>query len=244
MGGAEDRTLFFAAPPGRLERHAHRRRNDAIVGRRLIQRFLGAVRKGAGTPQNSRRNRRAETPVEDFERWKTTLETVVDVGAFQSADRNLIAPDAQPEPVTIAEMSAPGFGWRGFHRCSGGRCSREDERLGAPPVLVIGYEVWRTRFAADPEIIGRQVSLSGTLHTVVGVMPEGFAFPVNHRYWKPLQALPGERLRTTNGEGAVFARLAPEATRDRAQLELSTDGLIDAPEEPDRVERLLPRLVP
>ena len=57
----------------------------------------------------------------------------------------------------------------------------EDERPGAPPVLVIAYEQWQRQFNADARILGRTVRLGDTPHTIVGVMPEGFAFPILHR---------------------------------------------------------------
>ena len=57
-----------------------------------------------------------------------------------------------------------------------------DEAEGAPAVLVIGEQVWRNRFAADPAILGRNVQLGAVWHAIVGVMPAGFAFPVNHQF--------------------------------------------------------------
>ena len=52
----------------------------------------------------------------------------------------------------------------------------------------------RDRFDGDPGVIGRTMRLGKVEHTIVGVMPEGFAFPVNHRYWIPLRANPGAAL--------------------------------------------------
>ncbi|MBA2301135.1 MAG: ABC transporter permease [Acidobacteria bacterium] len=60
-----------------------------------------------------------------------------------------------------------------------------DEQPGAPWVVVIGHDVWRTRFASDPDVIGRELRLGNIHHTVVGVMPEGFRFPVAHSFWVP-----------------------------------------------------------
>ena len=53
-------------------------------------------------------------------------------------------------------------------------------RPAASPVAVIGYDVWRTRFGSDPNVLGRTVQLGNEYVTVVGVMREGFAFPVSH----------------------------------------------------------------
>jgi putative ABC transport system permease protein len=50
----------------------------------------------------------------------------------------------------------------------------EDSGRNAHPVTVISYQLWQGRFKGDPQIIGKTQRLSGTLHTIVGVMPEGF----------------------------------------------------------------------
>lgn len=54
-------------------------------------------------------------------------------------------------------------------------------------MLVIGDDVWQSRFGGEPDVVGRTVRLGATAHTIVGVMPEGFAFPMSHSYWTPLQ---------------------------------------------------------
>jgi predicted permease len=70
-------------------------------------------------------------------------------------------------------------------------------RLGAEPVVVISDALWRERFGADPGVLGGLLRVDGTPHTVVGVMPRGFAFPDNTELWRPLE------LPTTSGRTAV-----------------------------------------
>jgi predicted permease len=86
-------------------------------------------------------------------------------------------------------------------------------------VLVIGYKEWQRRFGGDPAILGTTVRLDETVHTIVGVMPEGFAFPLGHQYWVPLRVtettpMPGVELE-------VFGRLAPGFTLAQARAELA-----------------------
>ena len=118
-----------------------------------------------------------------------------------------------------------------------------DEHVAAAPVVVIGYDVWQSRFASDPAVIGQTVRLGEILHTVVGVMPEGFAFPVNHRYWIPLRSDPSGSLKPAP-EGAVFARLAPGVSLDGAQAELTTIGLLPPATGPASGDARRPRVVP
>ena len=100
----------------------------------------------------------------------------------------------------------------------------DDEREAAPPVVVIGYDVWQSRFGQDRSVIGQQVRLGNTQHTIVGVMPEGFGFPVNHQYWIALRANPSAYARGAGPVLFVFGRLAPGATMASAQAELAVIG--------------------
>jgi putative ABC transport system permease protein len=167
-----------------------------------------------------RRNNEARRSLHDFFAWRGELRTVRDVSAFRDVGRNLISPDGTAEPVRLAEMSASGFRVARVSPQLGRPLLDEDERPGAPPVVVIGHDAWRTRFAGDPSVVGRPIRLGNVMHTVVGVMPEGFAFPVNHGYWIPLRLTPSDYPRGGGPELFVFGRLAPGATWEQAQAEL------------------------
>ena len=121
-------------------------------------------------------------------------------------------------------MSASGFRVARVPALLGRFLTPDDEREAAPPVVVIGYDVWRSRFEQDRSVIGQQVRFGNTQYTIVGVMPEGFAFPVNHQYWIPLRANPSAIPRGAGPELFVFGRLAPGATMASAQVELSVIG--------------------
>ena len=117
-----------------------------------------------------------------------------------------------------------------------------DEQTAAPSVAVIGYEVWRTRFGSDPGVLGRSVQLGNDHVTVVGVMREGFEFPVAHDVWMPLRA---EMLNQAPRSGpgiTVFGVLAPGATLETAQAELTTIGRTAAIEQRATHEHLQPRV--
>jgi hypothetical protein len=177
------------------------------------------------------RGRAQNTAPEDFERWRTELRSVRDVGAFRTVMRNLTLidnaplPGAEPNIVSVAQMSAAGFRLARVPPLLGRPLVEADERPNADPVIVIGYDTWRTRFAADTEIVGRRVRLGGTVHTVVGVMPDGFAFPINHEYWVPLRPESPARAWDEGPEITAFGRLAPGATLESARAELATLSL-------------------
>jgi putative ABC transport system permease protein len=170
--------------------------------------------------------RRRDTTWQDLERWRASLQSVDDVGAFQTIRRNIIAADGSVELAAVAEISAAGFRIAKVQPLIGRPIADADAAAGAAPVVVIGHDVWQRRFAGAQDVIGRELRLGKDVHTVVGVMPDGFQFPLNFRYWVPLRLGTDAMLRNTGPEGAVFGRLAPGATLARAHAEVSALGIL------------------
>lgn len=161
----------------------------------------------------------------DFLIWREELESVRDLGAFQSIERNLALAAGPGEPAHGARISASAFAIAGISPLLGRPLIEADEHPSAPPVVLLGHELWQRRFGADPGIVGRAVRVGSAPHTVVGVMPEGYAFPLNHHFWVPL---PGHELRAYGpGDGpalSIFGRLAPGVGLDEARAELTALG--------------------
>ena len=181
----------------------------------------------------------------DYHAWRTGLRTVRDVAAFTRARSTLEVPGAAPRPVNVAEMTASGFRLARVAPLLGRPIVDEDEREGASPVLVIGHDEWRRDFAADAGVIGREVRLQGTVHTVVGVMPEGFRFPSNHGYWTALRTegavlgAPGE-----GPQHLVFARIAAGMDTRAVRAEAVALHRRLAAEHPDAYEERRPMVGP
>ena len=182
--------------------------------------------------------------IHDFATWRDELELVEDLGAFTAFRRNVITEDGRAEPVRGSQISASAFRLVRVPPLLGRPLVEADEQGGAPAVVVIGYDLWQARFGADSGIVGRSIQLGSSRSTVVGVMPEGFLFPWHDNLWVPLRVnlLDYERL---EGPGiVVFGRLAPGATLEEAQAELTSIGLRAAADFPDTNEHLLPRILP
>jgi predicted permease len=160
---------------------------------------------------------------QDVVTWREQLSNLRDIGAFRTVTKNLIAPPAASEPVDVAEMSATGFAVAATPPLMGRVIGADDERPGAAPVVVIGHAEWRARFGDDPNVINTTVQLGDTHYTIVGVMPEGFAFPLNHTYWIPLRL---DAFGRANVGPTLFAfgRLADGATLQSANVELTAVG--------------------
>ena len=180
----------------------------------------------------------------DYLVWRETMRSVTDFGAWEDVTRNLRGRDGEVRPVQIAAITASGFRVAATPPLLGRHLVPADERAGAPAVVVLGHDVWRVRFAADSAIVGQSVQLGDAYATVVGVMPDGFAFPIAHDAWTPfspgvLDAAPRGGPRIT-----IFGRLAPGAELGDAQAELTALGLRAARELPETHEHLRPEVLP
>lgn len=192
---------------------------------------------------DTERNRPERRILSDLAAWRTELSSFQDVGGFRQIPRNLIVSGSQPETVRVTEISAAGFRVPRIPPLLGRHLVDADERRGAAPVVVIAADIWRNRFASDPAIVGRAVQLGDKHYTIVGVMPDGFAFPVNDRIWVPLR-VSAEQQPRTGPSITVFGRLAPGATFDSAQAELSAVGARAAAISPESHGRLRPTVAP
>ena len=179
----------------------------------------------------------------DFTIWRRDLRLVNDLSAYRALERNLIFGDARPEPVSVAETTASTFRLVRVPPLLGRPLLEADERPGAPPVVVLGHSVWQRQFGGRADIIGATIQLGRVTTTIVGVMPAGFAFPVNHRMWVPLplrasgySPLEGPAIR-------VIARLAPGATQEQAYAEVTTVAERAAESSPQTHEHLRPRVL-
>jgi predicted permease len=103
-----------------------------------------------------------------------------------------------------------------------GRAFEEDDELpGSEPVVVLAHGLWENRFQASPSIVGRQLRINGQTTSVIGVMPEGFAFPIREQIWIPVNTV---QLGPRDGLGHYFVlgRLANGVSEAEAQAELSS----------------------
>lgn len=160
----------------------------------------------------------------DFADWRETLTTVEHLGVFRTVQRNLVAEHALPEPVRLAEITSSAFAMAHTPPHAGRYLQPADEDPGAAPVVVIGHQAWQSRFGGDTRLIGRPIALGGVPHTVVGIMPGGFAFPIDHQFWIPLRENPHSYARREGPEVFVFGRLAPGVSLEQSQAELAAAG--------------------
>jgi len=184
------------------------------------------------------------TSVPNFEDWKKRTRTLEKLASYREADASLTI-KGQPDWIEYAWVYGDFFGLMGRRPALGRGFSTEDYDAHE---VVLSDRLWRSRFGASPNVIGRTLNLSGIDFQVVGVMPEDFAFPSNEiLLWAPAAALPNWQARRTDrggGFGPVLARLRPGATFDQARMEMefiNRQLTVEYPREnEDRGIRLVP----
>jgi putative ABC transport system permease protein len=146
------------------------------------------------------------------------------------------------EPVHVSPVSGNLFTVLEAHPALGRFFAPdEDSDPGANPVVVLSHGFWTQRFGADPSIVGRPIVLNGTPFTVIGVAAKGFQgpFAVAPDGWVPLAAttrlgMPANIFSQQRGVWLIaIGRLAPSASLDQAQAELSTIATRLAQDDPD-----------
>jgi predicted permease len=180
----------------------------------------------------------------DLARWRREIRSVEDLGAFRTLERNLIREDGAAVPVVVAEVTASAFRVARVPPALGRSLVDADEQPGSPMVVVIGHGIWTSQFGADPAVLGRGLRLGSVPATVVGVMPEGFEFPIAHDVWLPMRVYFAQFDRRQGPEITVFGRLAPGVRFDDAQAELGAWGRRASVELPETHEHLRPQVMP
>jgi putative ABC transport system permease protein len=157
----------------------------------------------------------------DYSLWRTSLRSFGALAAYRPTPVNLDMGGAALSVPGI-ETTASTFEILRTPAMLGRVLRADDERFGAPSVVVIGHDLWRAQFGGDPDIVGRPLLIGGAPFSVVGVMPPAFRFPTSHQLWMPLR-MPDDGGGPRSGAPlVVFGRLSDGVTPDSAQAELQT----------------------
>lgn len=107
--------------------------------------------------------------------WSKASRSVDAMAYFREDDFNLTG-TGNSERLSGRMTSAAMFPILGVNPVLGRVFSADEDRPGAAPVVLIGEKLWTRKFGADRSIIGRAITLNGTSHTVLGVLPASFQF--------------------------------------------------------------------
>jgi putative ABC transport system permease protein len=154
----------------------------------------------------------------NFQDWKTESRSFAAMAAF--GYRSLSITDGEePERLEGNTISWDLFQMLGIGPQLGRLFLPEDDRPGAPGVVLLSDEVWRRRYHADSSVIGSVIEINALPHTVVGVMPPRFKFPQEAQLWIPIAGLAQADQRAWRNY-QVYARRKPNVTQEQATTEL------------------------
>jgi putative ABC transport system permease protein len=170
------------------------------------------------------RGRRLPSSVLDFDDWRSQSRSFTALGASAFGAINISDDHAAPEQTQGARITANLFDILGQRPLLGRTFIEGEDRRGADPVVIIGYDLWINRFAGDPNVIGRILKINGSPATIVGVMPGGMKFAENSgsELWVPFIATDAQMTREVRLL-SVFGRLAAGVTKEQASTEI--DGI-------------------
>ena len=163
--------------------------------------------------------------LERFEEMRKASRSFAEFGAYGRPENMALSGSGDPEALKVGRVSSNFLSILGVEPILGRSFLPEEDKRGARPVAMLGAELWKRRFGADPLIAGKTATLDATPYTIIGVLPAGFAFPfagadvwvtrpsewsaLPSRYWNNVAILIG------------FARLKPQVSLEQARAELN-----------------------
>jgi predicted permease len=176
--------------------------------------------------QNNQRTGETEGLVSypNFDDWRSQSHSFADMAFFMSG-KSILSNSGDPEFVPSALVSANFFSVLGVNPAMGRSFALDEQNPGNANVAVISSHLWKIKFAADPQVLGRMLTHGDGSpgDTIVGVMPAGFSFPDATDVWKPREV--GEFFKTKARQYPnqhVIGRLNPGVSWAQAQTELDT----------------------
>jgi predicted permease len=159
----------------------------------------------------------------DFEEIRTVQQSFERLSAYLNGSTVNVTVDGKPQRYTGAYTTEDFLPSLGVAPIMGRDFTADDNKAGAEKVALIGYGIWQRDFGGSQDIVGKRVRINGKAATIVGVMPQGFAFPVNEELWLPLfgEFPPRPRSDPASINPAVLGLLKPGVSLDQANAEFT-----------------------
>ena len=156
----------------------------------------------------------------NYELLRKTQRSFADVSAYVQLQASW-ATDGEARPLRATSTTASFFSAMRLEPMLGRAFVVSEEGPSPAPVVVISHALWRAAFATDSAVVGRTMSLNGSPHTVIGVMPEGFAQPAPTDIWLPFDIPVSQRTIISGGRQlTILGRLADGTSLEQALAEM------------------------
>jgi putative ABC transport system permease protein len=161
--------------------------------------------------------------IEDYRAQNRTLSGLVEYHAMSFT----LFGHGDPERVRTGVVSANYFDLFGVQPLLGRTFLPDDDKLDAPPVLLLSYEYWKNNFGSDPGIVGKTFEMNDKVHTVVGVLPPVPQYPNESDVYMATSACPfrSNKMHLEDRDMRmmeVFGRLKPGVTVGQANADVRT----------------------
>src|SRR5262249_7333250 len=154
---------------------------------------------------------RMELSPPNYKDWKRLATSFEAMGAYTDWATNLTGA-GEPQRVESALVTADVLPMLGVEPFLGRLLSAEDDKPGAPKVLLLSYGLWQSQFGASRDALGQTVRLDDAPATIVGVLPADFQFPYRTtRLWRPLPLSGQDNEDRGNNYLNVVAKRNPDA---------------------------------
>src|SRR5437660_4672449 len=162
---------------------------------------------------------------QDYEDLKAAQQSFAMMAGYLNGSTINVSYKNNPQRYTGGYVTEDFFKIIGVSPVMGRDFTAADNKPGAEKVALLGDEIWRRDFGADPNIVGQAVRINGNAATIIGVMPPNFKFPSSEELWTPLYNEYPPRPRgelfigANNPAPAVMGRLKPGVTLDQVNAE-------------------------
>ena len=156
---------------------------------------------------------------QDYLSWRNDNRTFATLGMY-TWEALAFSGEGEPERVDAASITANLFPLLGVTPVLGRNLLPEEEHQGKSSVVLLGYRLWKRRYGGDPSIVGRTVTVAGAPLQVIGVMPQGFAFPDRGEAWIPFVVEEHIESRGNRQFAGAIGRLKPGTTLEQGQRDL------------------------
>ena len=163
----------------------------------------------------------------NFLDWRAQAHSFEGMSAY-GFGRYILTGTGHPEAIRTVAVNHGFFSILHAEPLLGRVFLESEDQPGHEHEVVLSYELWRTRFGANPALVGSNIELNNEAYTVIGVMRPGFGFPIASdsanapQMWKPLAWTAQERAIRDNHNYGVIARLKPGISLEQAKAELDT----------------------
>jgi putative ABC transport system permease protein len=182
----------------------------------------------------------------NFLDWREHNQTFEKMGVYNRASYNLTGA-GEAERIVTGQVSADLFSVLRVNPLLGRVFTNDEDKPGGTPVVVLSYALWQRRFGGQQSVLDQPITLNGKSYTVIGIMPESYAYPSRVEMWVPVGQLSDQASWKNRGNHPGLygvARLKPGATFEQAEADMNNVGANLEKQYPDSNASTRPRLRP